>query len=36
MNIKNAEAIIEAILFTMGRSVTASELAAVLEQDEET
>lgn len=36
MNIKNAEAIIESILFTMGRSVTVSELAAVLEQDEET
>lgn len=36
MSIKNAEAIIEAILFTMGRSVTIDELAAVLEQDKET
>lgn len=36
MSIKNAEAIIESILFTMGRSVTVGELAGVLEQDEDT
>ncbi len=36
MNIKKAEMVIEALLFAMGRSVTAEELAGVLEQDRET
>lgn len=36
MNITKAEAAIEAVLFTMGRSVTIAELAGALEQDEAT
>jgi len=36
MEIKNAEAIIESVLFTMGRSVSVDELSGVLEQDKAT
>lgn len=35
-NIKNMEVIIEAVLFTMGESVSVDRLAAAIEQDEET
>ena len=36
MEIKKLEAIIEAVLFTMGNSVELSQLAAAIEHDEET
>jgi segregation and condensation protein B len=36
MNIKQLEAVVEAILFTMGESVEVERLAAALEHDEET
>ena len=36
MNIKEMEAVVEAILFTMGESVEVSRIAKVIEQDTET